>query len=64
MEHMAYHVDTGLVAEDVLRTQIVKYGMVANRRVLETAANYSHEQGLTPRLIGVEELFAPELMNV
>lgn len=64
IEHMAYHVDTGLVAEEALTTQIIKYGMVANRAVLETAASYSHEQSLTPRPMGMEELFASELMNV
>ena len=33
--------------------------MQANRKVLETAAQYSYEQGLTPRLVKLEELFAP-----
>jgi hypothetical protein len=30
--------------------------------VLETAAQYSYEQGLTPRLVKLEELFPPATM--
>ncbi|MBL8549273.1 MAG: ABC transporter substrate-binding protein [Hyphomonadaceae bacterium] len=36
------------------------YGLDANRAVLETFARYHHEQGLSPRRLAVEELFAPE----
>jgi len=35
------------------------YGVQANRRLLETVASYSHEQGLTPRVVALEEVFAP-----
>lgn len=63
-EHMAYHVETGLVEPAVVATQIVRHGMVANRAVLEAATRYSHEQGLTPRRVALEEIFAPELMTV
>ena len=35
----------------------------ATRRVLETAAQYSAEQGLTPRLLKLEEVFAPSTME-
>ena len=42
-----------------LATPIIRHGIKANRKVLETAAQYSHEQGLTPRLMRLEELFAP-----
>ncbi len=31
--------------------------------VLETIAQYSLEQGLTPRLMKLEELFAPSMMS-
>lgn len=40
------------------------YGIKANRQVLETAARYSHEQGLTPRVVSLDELFAPSTLAV
>ena len=58
LEHARYHIDTGLIAPDVLGVQLVKHGVRANRLVLETAAQYSQEQGLTPRRVRLEELFA------
>jgi 4,5-dihydroxyphthalate decarboxylase len=39
------------------------YGFAANRAVLETFLRYSHEQGLTPRRLRPEELFAPETLE-
>ena len=36
------------------------YGLDANRGVLETFIRYHHEQGLSPRRLSVEEVFAPE----
>ncbi len=36
------------------------YGVDRNRAVLETFLRYHHEQGLSPRQLAVEELFAPE----
>ena len=35
------------------------YGVEPNRKILEAMCQYAHEQGLTPRRVGVEELFAP-----
>jgi 4,5-dihydroxyphthalate decarboxylase len=40
------------------------YGIQANRKVLETVAEYSHEQGLTPRRVAIEEVFAPSTLAV
>ncbi len=40
------------------------YGITANRKVLETIAEYSHEQGLTPRVVGLDEVFAPSTMSL
>jgi 4,5-dihydroxyphthalate decarboxylase len=65
-EANAYHVESGLVPPDIakkLRTPLVKHGIKANRKVLETAAQFSFEQGLTPRLMKLEELFAPSVME-
>jgi len=65
-EHCDYHVATGLLpreAAGALRTPVVRHGIRANRATLETAARYSHEQGLTPRLVKLEEVFAPSAME-
>lgn len=66
LEHIEYYVAAGLVPKDVeaaLRTPVVNHGIKANRAVLETAARYSHEQGLTPRVIKLEEVFAASVME-
>jgi 4,5-dihydroxyphthalate decarboxylase len=39
------------------------YGYAANRHVLETFLRYHHEQGLSPRLLTPEALFAPETLE-
>ena len=64
-EHVEYHLETGLLAADArkaLETPIIVHGIDANRRVLETIAQYSLEQGLTPRLMKLDELFAASTM--
>lgn len=38
------------------------YGVEPNRPSLEALLQYNYEQGLTPRRIGVEELFAPSTL--
>jgi len=61
-----YHFLTGLLpreAEAGLRRPVLRHGIAANRKTLETAAQYSHEQGLTPRLLRLEEIFAPSVME-
>jgi 4,5-dihydroxyphthalate decarboxylase len=66
LEHAAYHLAAGLLPSDAgntLRTPLVQHGIRANRKVLETAARYSHEQGLTPRLLALEEIFAANAME-
>jgi len=63
MEHAQYHVATGLIAADGLKTVLVRHGVKTNRLVLETAAQYSQEQGLTPRRLKLEELFAASVMG-
>jgi 4,5-dihydroxyphthalate decarboxylase len=65
-EHVAYHVETGLVPPEyrkALSTRLISYGIKANREVLETAARYSNQQGLTPRVMTMEELFAPNALG-
>ena len=66
MEAVGYHLETGLLppeAREALATPLIRHGIEANRKVLETAALYSFEQGLTPRLMKLEELFAPSVME-
>jgi 4,5-dihydroxyphthalate decarboxylase len=66
MQHVDYHLAAGLIPRDAiagLRTSLARHGIGANRAVLETAAHYSHEQGLTPRLVKLEEVFAPSAMD-
>ena len=39
------------------------YGIQKNRHVLETFLRYHHEQGLSERLMTIEEIFAPETLD-
>ncbi|HSH71184.1 MAG TPA: hypothetical protein VK997_14780 [Deferrisomatales bacterium] len=39
------------------------YGVQENRKTLEALCQYSFEQGLSARLMGIEELFAPETFD-
>jgi hypothetical protein len=58
-----YHLETGLLppeARKAIATPLIQHGIAANRNVLETAAQWSFEQGLTPRLVKVEEMFAAQ----
>lgn len=61
VEHAESHIEAGLLpasAREALQQKVIRHGIVANRKVLETAAQYSLEQGLTPRLMKLEEVFA------
>ena len=40
------------------------YGLPANRHTLSTFLRYSHEQGLCPRLLAPEDLFAPAVLDL
>lgn len=66
LAHVEYHLATGLLpveAREALRVPLVRHGIRANRHVLETAAAYSQEQGLTPRRLALEEVFAANAME-
>jgi len=66
VEHVEYHFDAGLItaeARDALKTQVVRHGIVANRKTLETAARMSLEQGLTSRLMKLEDVFAEQSLE-
>jgi 4,5-dihydroxyphthalate decarboxylase len=65
-EHVAYHLETGMVPanyREPLAARIVQFGLKANRATLEQAAKYSNQQGLTPRVMTMEELFAPNALE-
>lgn len=40
------------------------YGLAPNRHALETFVRYHHEQGISPRLVQPEELFAPGVLDM
>jgi 4,5-dihydroxyphthalate decarboxylase len=64
--HAAYYFETGLLPAEgrkAIRTPLIAHGVAANRVVLETIANYSLQQGLTSRLMTLEELFAPSTLQ-
>ncbi|HVA12253.1 MAG TPA: hypothetical protein VNF99_03305 [Stellaceae bacterium] len=64
-EQMVYHFETGLVPGEcraAVARPLINYGLRANREVLETAARYSSQQNLTPRIMPLEELFAPNVL--
>jgi 4,5-dihydroxyphthalate decarboxylase len=66
MKHVHYHLAAGLLppeAKQALATSIIQHGIAANRHVLETATKYSCEQGLTPRLMKLDEVFAANAME-
>jgi len=66
MEHVEYHLRAGLIppeAAEALRQPVARNGIRANREILETAAAYSFEQGLTPRLMKLEEVFAASTLD-
>jgi len=66
MDHVDYYIETGLLGPDAkknLAIPLVQHGITANRDVLETAAQYSKEQGLTPRLLKLDEIFAASTME-
>jgi len=60
--HVEYHLATGLLSGDA-ETSLLHHGVKANRKVIETIAQYSLEQGLTQRLIKVDELYAPNVLE-
>jgi 4,5-dihydroxyphthalate decarboxylase len=65
-EHVAYHLETGLLPPDYRRaiaTPLITHGLKANRATLETAAKYSNQQGLTPRVMPMNQLFAPNVLE-
>ena len=66
-ELVSTHVELGLLGPEARKALAVDpypYGVKSNRKVLETVALYSHEQGLTPRVMQMEEIFAPSTLDL
>jgi 4,5-dihydroxyphthalate decarboxylase len=64
---LASHFETGVIGEELRKTLAadpMAYGVKATRKVLETIASYVHAQGLTDRLVKIEELFAPATLDL
>lgn len=64
---MAPYYEMGLVPREIRRTVIqtpMPYGLNAARRVLETVTQYVHEQGLCERRVALEEIFAPNTLDL
>ncbi len=51
-------------ARGAIATDPYPYGVKSNRDLLETIATYSYEQGLTPRKLSLEEVFAPSTLDL
>jgi 4,5-dihydroxyphthalate decarboxylase len=65
-EHVAYHLETGLVPPDyrkALGARIITHGLKANRATLELAARFSNQQGLTQRIMPMNEVFAANVLD-
>ncbi len=66
MAHTDYYVETGVLegdAKTALRAPLVEHGVKANKATLELAAQMSYEQGLTPQLANLSDVFAPSTME-
>jgi 4,5-dihydroxyphthalate decarboxylase len=61
------HLATGLVPPEdrkALSADPFPYGVQSNRKVLETLADYSYEQGLTPRRMQLDEVFFKDTLDL
>lgn len=69
METAALHVTLPWINSEVEYTRALlgqdwwPYGLDRNRNTLETFLRYHHEQGLSARLMSIEELFAAETLD-
>jgi 4,5-dihydroxyphthalate decarboxylase len=64
---LAPYFRTGLLGDEATRTlgrDPMGYGVKAARPVLDTIAQYVHEQGLTERRVALDEIFAPSTMDL
>src|SRR5712671_2849185 len=66
--YLQWYFEAGLLDGNVKRTLAehdpLAYGFKASRPVLETIAQYVHEQGLSARRVELKEIFAPSTLDV
>jgi len=66
--YLSWYFETGLLDDAAKRTLAqndpLAYGFKAARPVLETIAQYVHEQGLSARKVELKEIFAPSTLDV
>jgi 4,5-dihydroxyphthalate decarboxylase len=65
--YLSNYFTTGLLGDEVRRalaTDPMTYGVKGAGKVLETIAQYVHEQGLTARRVDLAEVFAPSTMDL
>jgi 4,5-dihydroxyphthalate decarboxylase len=66
-DSLQHYLAAGLLTQDVrsaLEADPMAYGLKATRPVIETLAQYVHEQGLSERSVRIEELFAPSTLEL
>ena len=66
VEQAEYYFETGILpsaAQKAFAAPLITHGVAANRKVIETIAQYSLEQGLTPKLTQLEDLFPPSMLS-
>ena len=66
-DNVQTHVELGLLSVEAangLRRDPYPYGVASNKHLLETVCEYSHEQGLTPRRLGLDEIFSPNTLDL
>lgn len=66
LEHIDYYRASGLISQEAyaaLCEPLLQHGIKANRETLEAATLYSYEQGLTPRQVALDEVFAKNTMD-
>ena len=57
-------IETGLLEAQSMSKDLFPYGVKANQELLESVARLSNEQGLTPRVVGLDEIFAPQSLDI
>ena len=65
--HAEYYFETGILPADARQAfaePLIVHGVEPNRKTIETIAQYSFEQGLTPAPTKLEDLFAPNVLRV
>ena len=67
LDSLQHYLAAGLFTPEVksaLEADPMAYGLQATRPVIETLAQYVHEQGLSDRVVRVEDLFAPSTLDL